>query len=149
MAVDRDWVVVELISETKDSTVSKMSYKGFVCFVIEDGKRQHKIKGATRIPALASKLVGRQYGGFYERYRERYGHEFSLEIKSVIGFRDILIHIGNTINDTSGCLLVNYGCQLKKGNWVGIDSANAYKDFYEIVAPDIKKYGFAPIKIIR
>lgn len=144
-----DGVVVTLIHETNDSTLSKLTYKDFVCFVIEDGKREVKVKGETCIPALTSRLVGRRYGGFYERYRARYGHEFALEIEDVPGFRDILIHIGNTINDTSGCLLLNYGARLVGDNWVGIDSASAYLDFYAAVYMGIKQNGYVPIKIIR
>lgn len=144
-----DPIIVTLISETENSTLSLLKYKGFKCFVIEDGKREKKIYGETRIPGLRSVLVGRRSGGFFERYKKLFGHEFSLEIKNVPGFKWVLLHIGNFIRDTKGCLLLNYGCRLLDGVFVGIDSKNAYKDFYDLVAPEIKKHGEVPIIIER
>lgn len=78
----------------------------FFCFVIEDGYRPVKIAGETRIPTGQYKVRQRTHGGFYERYRARHGHAFAIELENVPGFADILIHTGNTKEDTRGCLLV-------------------------------------------
>lgn len=98
---------VAKIAESKDSTLSALSIDGaFFCFVIEDGARPEKIAGETRIPAGAYKVQRRTVGGFYAKYRQRWGHAFAIQIMDVPGFQDILIHTGNTKEDTRGCLLV-------------------------------------------
>lgn len=95
------------IAENQNSTLSQMRVDGaFFCFVIEDGHRPVKIAGETRIPEGVYKVKQRTYGGFYERYRARHGHAFAIELENVPGFADILIHTGNTKEDTRGCLLV-------------------------------------------
>lgn len=100
-------IEVILIAESANSTLSQMRVSGaFFCFVIEDGHRPVKVAGETRIPAGQYKVKQRTHGGFYERYRTRHGHSFAIELENVPGFADILIHTGNTKEDTRGCLLV-------------------------------------------
>lgn len=95
------------IAESQNSTLSQMRIDGaFFCFVIEDGHRPVKVAGQTRIPEGVYKVKRRTYGGFYDRYRARHGHAFAIELENVPGFADILIHTGNTKEDTRGCLLV-------------------------------------------
>ena len=100
-------IEVVLIAESANSTLSQMRVDGaFFCFVIEDGHRPVKIAGETRIPEGVYKVKRRTHGGFYDRYRARHGHAFAIELENVPGFADILIHTGNTKEDTRGCLLV-------------------------------------------
>lgn len=95
------------IDESKDSTLSQMRIDGaFFCFVIEDGYRAQKVAGQTRIPDGAYRVEARKHGGFFATYRRRWGHAFAIQIMDVPGFQDILIHTGNTKEDTRGCLLV-------------------------------------------
>lgn len=95
------------IAESADSTLSKVLINGvFFCFAIEDGYRPVKVAGQTRIPDGLYKIVQRKHGGFYARYKKRFGHTFAIQVADVPGFQDILIHMGNTKNDTRGCLLV-------------------------------------------
>lgn len=111
----------QLIAETQNSSLSILSKGGvFVCFILEDGYRERKVMHETRIPPGTYKIVQRKYGKFYDRFSKLYRLAFMSEIADVPGFTDILIHPGNTIGDTSGCLLT--------GTAAGIDPATG--NFY-------------------
>jgi hypothetical protein len=80
----------------------------FLCFTLEDQFQTQKVYSETRIPPGMYDIGLRRHGGFHERYKARYPefHVGMLEILDVHGFTDILIHCGNTDDDTAGCLLV-------------------------------------------
>lgn len=81
----------------------------FLCFTLEDEHRAVKVKHETRIPEGLYKLKLRKHGGFHRSYLERYGkewHKGMIQVMDVPGFTDILVHCGNTDEDTSGCILV-------------------------------------------
>lgn len=129
-------IFVEEIGTTPNSTASQMFVDSRpFCFVVEDGHRDKKQFGETRIPAGRYQVIKRKTGKFYEKYRREYGHEFALWVKNVPGFEWILIHIGNTIKDTNGCLLVNrfIGIQALTMDYVGTDSSSVYKLLYALV----------------
>lgn len=123
------------IDQTPNSTVSQLLTDDgqFLAFVIEDGQRPQKVKHETRIPEGIYLLTERKYGGFYESYKRRFNHQYVLQLEEVSGFTDILIHIGNFVKDTSGCLLLNNGISKddNTGNWRGQDSTRAYHKFYQ------------------
>lgn len=122
------------IDETPDSTLSQMRIDGkFFCFVLEDGYRDKKEPGQSRIPHGSYNLVRRTVGGFYEDFKRRFGHAFSIELENIPGFRFILIHTGNTVRDTAGCLLVGDTAGFDGFNFILKGSATAYKSFYAIV----------------
>ncbi len=78
----------------------------FQCYTIEDRYRKEKIKHETRIPKGTYEIKLREFGGHYERYVNKYnGHKGMLWLQDVPEFTDILIHIGNDQEDTSGCIL--------------------------------------------
>ena len=78
-----------------------------LCFTLEDEKRTVKVFGETRIPSGRYRMKLRKFGGFHERYNMKFSwHIGMIEIEDVPDFSDILIHIGNTDDDTAGCLLV-------------------------------------------
>jgi len=83
-------------------------------FTLEDEYRDIKVWGETRIPAGTYNIEMKKTGGVYNRYKyhsnravkdftERHG---VMEIKDVTNFSGVLIHIGNTDEDTAGCILV-------------------------------------------
>ena len=103
----------------------------FECYTLEDTYREEKIKGKTRIPNGTYKIELRKVGGFHNRYLAKYGdtfHKGMLWVKDVPNFEYILIHIGNTDENTEGCLLVGSTSDKEK-SFIGA-SGNAYKDFY-------------------
>lgn len=118
------------IDETQNSTVSSFQINGkHICFIIEDGFREKKEHGVTRIKANSNilKIVKRQWGGFYERYKLRFGFDFVVEIIND-SHTDTIFHIGNTSEDTKGCFLTNTGI-IKKTDYVGTQSVKAYIKF--------------------
>lgn len=123
----------QLIAETPDSSLSVLTVAGeFLCFVLEDGYRPNKVAGQTRIPPGVYRIAKRTEGGFFDTYRRKYGHLFSIELLDVPGFQFILMHIGNTIGDTRGCLLVALGVD-KNTNFALKKSTEAYLQLYEVV----------------
>jgi hypothetical protein len=129
-------LTVTKISETANSTASRLDIGGgFFAFLIEDGDRLIKEAGKTRIPPGRYQLIRRNYGQHYERYKARYGHEFSIEVPNVPNFTNVLIHIGNSVGDTAGCPLINYGFEYLPQDdvFIGRNSAKAYLAFYDIL----------------
>ena len=67
------------------------------CLTLEDELREVKVPGKTAIPA-----------GLYDiglRNSPKFGPG-TIEIKGVPNFTDILIHAGNSADDTAGCIIV-------------------------------------------
>ena len=113
----------------------------FECFSLEDEYRTKKVYGETRIPSGHYEIKLRTEGGFHERYKEVYGdmHKGMLWLQDVPGFEYILIHTGNTDDDTAGCILVGDSCDNNVGDDVGSvgHSRMAYKRLYPKVADAI------------
>lgn len=97
------------LAETPNSTLSKLLVDGlFFCFIIEDGYRKEKQPGETRIPDGTYPISKRTFGRFFNRYKKTV--PFIPHLDNVPNFKDILIHPGNFIADTRGCLLPNAEC---------------------------------------
>ena len=140
---------VQLIAETPDSTLSVLTIAGeFVCFVLEDGYREQKVAGQTRIPPGVYPLAQRKEGHFFDQYRAQFRHGYALELKDVPNFQFILLHIGNTVNDTRGCLLVGLGVGYN-GNFVVNQSTAAYLQVYEAVRMAFDKGEAMEVEISR
>lgn len=101
-------ITVTRAAAGRNTTLSEIAVDGaFVCYGLEDKAQKLKIKGKTRIPAGEYCVKLRKEGGFHSRYKERFAsHKGMLHIQNVTGFEYILIHCGNTHEDTEGCLLV-------------------------------------------
>lgn len=119
----------------------------FLCHTLEDEYRAKKVKHHTRIPAGQYGLRLREYGGFHQRYSERFKdiHRGMIELEDVPGFSDILIHVGNTDEDTSGCILL--GIWRGGDNFIA-DSAKTYARVYAEIAPLIESRGLSSILIV-
>jgi len=130
-------ITVNRFTSDSDTTISMISIDGqFECFGCEDEYRDFKIAGETRIPAGVYDVGVRRVGGFHGRYLKKFGtvfHQGMLHILNVPGFDYILIHAGNTADDTAGCLLVGSGCQTSQGDMSIQSSVNAYKSLYSKV----------------
>ncbi len=116
----------------RDASLSNVSIDGkWQCFGLEDEHRDNKVPGETRIPAGKYRITVRKVGGFHNRYSRKFPnhHQGMLWVRDVPGFEYILIHIGNTDDNTAGCLLVgknaNTSGELSVGN-----STGAYKALY-------------------
>jgi hypothetical protein len=134
------------ISSQEDSTsgilfdVSNGERK-FLCYTLEDEYREDKISGETRVPKGTYKLELRKVGGFDSRYKKKFSfHKGMLEVRDVPNFQYILIHIGNTDENTAGCLLVGdtqNSNLIEKDGFIG-SSTNAYKKIYPPIAKAIE-----------
>lgn len=133
------------ISSQKDSTSGILfdttDGREFLAYTLEDEYRETKVKGETRVPAGSYKIKLRKEGGFHNRYTAKYGsfHKGMLHITDVPGFEFILIHTGNTDENTEGCLLVG-NTQTEnittKDGFIG-SSVDAYKRIYPKIAQEL------------
>lgn len=130
---------VTRIKSTNDATLSTIDIDGeFQCFGLEDEYRENKVPAETRIPAGIYFVELRKEGGFHTRYKAKFDfHEGMLQVMDVPNFEYILIHIGNTDEDTAGCLLVGVGA--RSGDDLTIQSSTtAYREFYPKVLAAIE-----------
>lgn len=111
----------------------------FQCYTLEDKRREVKVMHETCIPEGVRTIKLRTFGGHHEKYKLKFPgmHKGMLWLIDVPGFKDILIHIGNYIKDTSGCILVGQWVNRKTGVLSG--STNAYIALYEKVAAALLK----------
>ncbi|WP_185235904.1 DUF5675 family protein [Teredinibacter franksiae] len=126
-------IIVDRFIADEDTTVSRVLIDGkFECFGLEDEYREEKVAGETRIPAGTYKIKLRTEGGYHGKYKRRFAeiHKGMLHIQDVPGFTYILIHCGNTDEDTAGCLLVGSQAITEPGDMKVLSSAVAYKRFY-------------------
>lgn len=111
-----------------------------IAFVIEDEKRDIKVKGETRVPSGTYGIKKREVlSPLTKKYRNKFEYfDYHLELQDVSGFENIYIHIGNFERNTDGCLLVNNGVRLQNGDWVGIDSTSCYEEVYKKISKDLE-----------
>ena len=129
-------ILVDRFISDADATISKVAVDSrFVCFGLEDEFREEKVVGETRIPDGNYRITLRTEGGFHERYSKRFRefHRGMLHIRNVPNFQFILIHCGNTDEDTKGCLLVGSQAITAAGDMMVTESTAAYRRFYPLV----------------
>ena len=115
--------------------------KKFLAYTLEDEYRSEKVFGETRIPNGTFKLGLRKVGGYHAKYTKRFPHIHvgMLHVLDVPGFEYILIHCGNTDENTAGCLLVvdsQENNQITTDGFIG-KSTQAYKRIYPRIAEAI------------
>lgn len=91
------------------STIGTLTCGSTQCETLEDPKHIIKIYGNTCIPEGQYAIKLRTEGGKHAKYLARFGPDFHkgmLWLQDVPGFEYIYIHIGNTPQDTLGCILV-------------------------------------------
>jgi uncharacterized protein DUF5675 len=135
-------ITVDRYLSNSDATLSRISVDGdFICYGLEDGYREEKVYGETRITAGEYEITLRTEGGFHKRYSEderfdKKFHKGMLWVRDVPDFEFILIHIGNFVRDTLGCLLV--GERRDETSFQVIRSVSAYKKLYAKVVKAAK-----------
>ena len=110
----------------------------FECYTVEDQYQAVKVMHETCIPEGTYDIKFRKVGGFNERYSKRYknAHYGMLHLQDVPNFTYILIHAGNTSDDSSGCILTTTtqtDLDSAKAGFGG-QSQLAYKRMYDKVA---------------
>jgi len=126
-------LTLERYYSTSDFTIGRLFIDGeFECYTLEDEFRSKKVMSETRIPAGTYEIKLRLFGGHHEKYAKKFPfHKGMLWLQNVPNFKDILIHIGNTDEDTAGCILVGKTADLIKG-FIG-QSTVAYTELYHKV----------------
>ena len=143
MGSDERNIEVLRYSSGVDSTLGILSENGplgreFLAYTLEDEFREKKVSAETRIPEGTYNVKLRTTGGFHSRYLDKFGSDFHkgmLHVQDVPGFEYILIHTGNTDENTMGCLLVADTSQqnITKDGFIGA-SVDAYKRIYSSLA---------------
>lgn len=129
-------ITVERITSDNETTVSMIFVDGvFQCFGLEDEYRETKVPQETRIPSGKYPVSLRTVGGFHNRYKKKFSdiHNGMLHIQNVPNFEYILIHVGNTDENTAGCLLVGTGATCRKDDMSIQSSVEAYRSLYQKV----------------
>lgn len=125
----------------KDSTLGKLYLlDDFLCFTLEDERRDVKVWGETCIPEGEYDLALRDFGGKHEDYEKRFPgmHKGMIWVKDVDGFEDILFHIGNFEKDTAGCVLLGTDPKIdNKGEFTIYNSRDMYRRVYPNIAKRI------------
>ena len=146
-------------SSQKDSTLGILFFvddetnkKDFLCYTLEDEKRAIKVYGETRIPEGTYKIEYRKEGGYHNKYTKRFPniHRGMLQLMDVPNFNYILIHCGNTDDDSAGCILVGDTSQqnISKEGFIG-NSTTCYRRVYPIICNALEKQKKMIIKIIN
>lgn len=131
-------------SSDEDSTIGLLFLDNkFECFTCEDEFRENKVAGETRIPAGRYRILLRNEGGMTKRYAAKYPeHTGMLWLQNVPNFEWVYIHVGNTDQDSQGCILVGMGCSSEdSGGGTVSTSVHAYRRLYKqiIAAMDAGK----------
>lgn len=116
--LSRKWV-------TTESTIGELTFLDFSCKTLEDRWRKPgslKVYGETCIPAGRYKVI---------MFPSKHFKRIMPRLLNVPDFTDILIHWGNFITDTRGCILV--------GTSSGKDMVYASKEAFNILLPIIEK----------
>ncbi len=127
-------ITVNRFLTTSKATLGEVRVDGkYICYSLEDTARDTKVAGETRIKQGLYKITVRKYGKFYSALKKYTWAKGVLELKDVPNFSDILIHSGNTIEDTRGCLLVGLKYKVTGEDIVVLDSLKALEKLYTIV----------------
>ena len=115
----------------------------FLCYTLEDESREEKVYGETCIPEGEYCINFRKEGGYHAKYSKRFSdiHMGMLEVCDVPNFKYILLHCGNTDEDTAGCLLLGdtqENNNTNKNGFIG-KSTQAYKRVYQKIAKALEK----------
>lgn len=155
-----DLITVERYNFKPDWTISRL-FLGDVQtgFIVEDEIRDKKIRGETAIP-YGRYLLGCRFSPkfskeFYWSDRTKRlitAREFSsglfnnqgyvphelLWLLNIPNFEYVLIHWGNTDDDTDGCLIVGNSLGIIKGQEAVLNSRITYQKIYPLLYPLVK-----------
>jgi hypothetical protein len=129
--------ILQRNKETKESTLGYLySFDAtFLCYTLEDGKNQVKVPKKTRIPSGRYKITFRDKGTKIRTYQKRFGLEHNmLWIRNVPDFEYIYLHIGNTIEDTDGCILLGSDWFYSGKNYALVKSISSYLKVYTLIS---------------
>jgi len=120
----------------------------FLAATLEDEKRLVKKAAETAIPAGTYEIKLRNEGGLTKKYAAKFPemHKGMLWLQDVPNFEWVYIHVGNTDDDTEGCILVGTTIDYSLG--LLSESVVAYKSIYPIIASAILSGQKVEIEIV-
>ncbi|WP_114751028.1 DUF5675 family protein [Pleomorphovibrio marinus] len=120
----------------------------FFAYTLEDTHRDEKKDGNTRIPQGTYPLeLNRNLTDLTQRYRNMFSwFDFHIEIKEIPNYNLVYIHIGNTHQDTRGCVLVADGITDSSTQSMITYSRLAFERLYKTLRPLLNE-NQAPISI--
>jgi hypothetical protein len=131
-------------SKGEESTIGRLCIGEGVseylfCYTLEDQSQITKINGETRIPSGTYEIKKRHGSPMANRYDQAHDsieHNGMLWLQDVPDFKWVYIHIGNTDDDTDGCILVGYHSILNGSMGGGsiAQSRDAYRNLYKEVS---------------
>lgn len=141
----------KLEDEDDMTTLSKLYVdSNFQCWTLEDGYREEKEFGKTRIPAGIYDIKFRTAGTWHEKNKKMGLVCGALHLQDVPNFTTILIHPGNYHENTEGCILPGKGHgHDDEGHLAVWSSKTAYKELYAKVETELLCGNDVTIEIIR
>lgn len=111
----------------------------FAAYTCEDKHNDYKIKQKTRIPAGRYRITKREeMTPLTKKYRQRHKHwgfDWHLMLENVPNYSNVYIHVGNSHEDSEGCILVgNISANPMQTNLPLQQSVGAYKTFYREIS---------------
>lgn len=125
---------LKIFKETEHSTLSEVYVDGaFFCYALEDGYNHPKIWGETRVPHGVYPIEKRKAGKFYNKYNHKWNHKFVPHLTHVTNYNYVLIHVGNRVVNTAGCILVGTTYGKEGADFVIWRSTEKYKKLYKMI----------------
>jgi hypothetical protein len=108
----------------------------FFAYTLEDTFREDKVAGQTRVPAGTYQLkFNPTLTPLTKNYQKRFPwFTYHLEIEDIKGFDNVYVHIGNTHQDTQGCILIADGVTTTSPEKMITDSRRAFQRFYQKIS---------------
>lgn len=121
------------------------------CHTLEDATRTTKVESETCIPEGVYQITLRTEGGMHAKYQKRYPdtHKGMLWLREIPNFKYVHIHIGNTIADTDGCVLVGMQSTLTENGATLGRSADAYEQLYALIAGSLLSGAVAALQVLQ
>jgi hypothetical protein len=137
-----------MVASTTNSTLSRLwmqqqrstgiEAKG-LCWILEDGERDVKVDGETRIPGgMKFRVRPTRNSKFYAPYKadKVLRAKYVLTLEDVPGFSLIRVHAGFDVGDTRGCTLPGLASGMDaNSNFTVSRSKEALKRLYNICDP--------------
>lgn len=119
---------LERFAYTDMGTFGRISVDGQTLYTVERPWLDNK-PNVSCIPTGTYQCKPRWYNG---------GGYPAVEVCDVPNRTHILFHVGNTMNDSAGCILVTSRLGCLGGLWAGLASKNAFKLFMEHYEKDFE-----------
>lgn len=132
-------LTLDRVHESGIHTCGLLRYNGHIWTTLEDAFHAQKIPNKTRIPPGTYDITLRTVSPMASRYQERFGpdHKGMMWLQNVPNFDHVYIHIGNVVDDSSGCILVGRTMSPHQG-FIG-ESKAAYEELWPLIISEIER----------